>query len=70
MNTEFNSVTWWDLRNGQETSNNNSSSLYGWRQYGDYGVATAPILPARLTPIQPFTSKGCCNTSPAAATDS
>src|SRR5580700_6559832 len=38
MNTEFNAVTWWDLRNGQETGNNNSSSLYGWRQYGDYGV--------------------------------
>jgi alpha-N-arabinofuranosidase len=38
MRTEFNSVMWWDLRNGQETTNNNSSSLYGWRNYGDYGV--------------------------------
>jgi len=38
MNTEFNSVMWWDLRNGQETGNNNSASLYGWRLYGDYGV--------------------------------
>ena len=31
MKTEFNGVIWWDLRNGQETGNNNSSSLYGWR---------------------------------------
>jgi hypothetical protein len=38
MNTEFNSVMWWDLRNGQETGNNNSAGLYGWRLYGDYGV--------------------------------
>lgn len=39
MKTEFNGVIWWDLRNGQSTGNNNSSSLYGWRAYGDYGVA-------------------------------
>ena len=38
MQTEFNSLFWWDLRNGTETDNNNSSSLYGWRQYGDYGI--------------------------------
>ncbi len=38
MNTEFNSVVWWDLRNGQEIGNNNSATLYGWREYGDYGV--------------------------------
>ncbi len=38
MNTEFNSVVWWDLRNGQETGNNNSATLYGWRKYGDYGI--------------------------------
>ena len=45
MNTEFNAVTWWDLRNGQETGNNNSSSLYGWRQYGDYGVVDSADPP-------------------------
>lgn len=38
MRTEFNAVMWWDLRNGQETTNNNSATLYGWRLYGDYGV--------------------------------
>jgi hypothetical protein len=38
LQTEFNGLLWWDLRNGQETSNNNSPSLYGWRLYGDYGI--------------------------------
>ena len=38
MQTEFNGLFWWALRNGQETDGNMSSSLYGWRQYGDYGV--------------------------------
>ena len=52
MNTEFNSVVWWDLRNGQETNNNNSSSLYGWRQYGDYGIVDSvdPAGPADTYP--------------------
>ena len=52
MNTEFNSVVWWDLRNGQETNNNNSSSLYGWRQYGDYGITDSvdPAGPADTYP--------------------
>src|SRR5580704_17520527 len=52
MNTEFNSVVWWDLRNGQETNNNNSSSLYGWRQYGAYGITDSvdPAGPADTYP--------------------
>src|SRR5262249_5446567 len=29
-------------RNGWNTSNNNSSSLYGWRQGGDYGLLGSP----------------------------
>jgi alpha-L-arabinofuranosidase len=45
MNTEFNSVTWWDLRNGQQTGDNNSTTLYGWRQYGDYGVVDSADPP-------------------------
>ena len=32
----------WDLRNSWETGNNNSSSLYGWRQGGDYGLLGSP----------------------------
>ncbi len=38
LKTEFKGVIWWDLRNGRETANNNSASLYGWRLYGDYGI--------------------------------
>ncbi|MGA7724332.1 MAG: immunoglobulin domain-containing protein [Opitutaceae bacterium] len=39
MQTEFNGMIWWDLHNGPGTSGTNeSSSLYGWRLYGDYGV--------------------------------
>lgn len=37
--TEFNTVLWWDMRNARETGNNNDPGLYGWRNYGDYGVA-------------------------------
>ncbi|HWA24127.1 MAG TPA: hypothetical protein VG734_00525 [Lacunisphaera sp.] len=42
LQTEINALLWWDLRNGQETTNNNSASLYGWRGYGDYGVLSTP----------------------------
>ena len=39
LQTEFDSCVWWCLRNGpQDTSQNNSAALYGWRYYGDYGV--------------------------------
>jgi len=44
MQTEFNGLFWWDLRNGQLTGNNNSSSLYGWRQYGDYGIVAGGFV--------------------------
>jgi hypothetical protein len=38
MQTEFNGLFWWDLRNGPETDGNLAATLYGWRLYGDYGV--------------------------------
>lgn len=38
LQTKFNALVWWDLHNSQEKGNNNSSALYGWRAYGDYGV--------------------------------
>jgi len=38
MQTEFNGLFWWNFRNGGVETNNNSASLYGWRQYGDYGI--------------------------------
>ena len=40
LQTEFNSVVWWNLRNGQDGSQNNSPFLYGWRNYGDYGIVS------------------------------
>jgi len=40
IQTEFTTFMWWILRNGQETGNNNSASLYGWRSYGDYGMVS------------------------------
>lgn len=40
LRTEFTGFVWWDLRNAQESGNNNSSALYGWRQYGDYGMVS------------------------------
>ncbi len=49
-------VDWWDLHNGPSTGNNNSSSLYGNAQYGDYGllsVGTSPE-PAADTPFPPY----------------
>jgi hypothetical protein len=52
MRTEFNGLVWWDLRNSQDTGNNNSSSLYGWRLYGDYGIVNSanPAGPADRYP--------------------
>jgi alpha-L-arabinofuranosidase len=52
LKTEFNAMLWWDLRNGQEGGNNNSSTLYGWRRYGDYGIVSAadPAGPADRYP--------------------
>lgn len=38
LQTEINGLVWWDLRNGVETGNNNDATLYGWRNYGDYGI--------------------------------
>src|SRR5581483_5678967 len=34
-------VDWWNLHNGPSTGNNNSSSLYGNAQYGDYGILSS-----------------------------
>lgn len=52
LQTEFNALVWWDTRNAQETGNNNSAALYGWRQYGDYGITSGanPATPADRYP--------------------
>jgi hypothetical protein len=38
MRTEFNSLIWWDLRNGPSTSGDFDPTLYGWRPFGDEGI--------------------------------
>ena len=41
MQTEFNGLFWHDFRDGAiEYDGNMSPALYGWRMYGDFGVAT------------------------------
>ncbi len=43
--TEFNGLFWWDLRNGRDTNENNSAQLFGWREYGDYGLLSGTADP-------------------------
>jgi len=43
LKTELTGFFWWDLRNGQETANNTSPSLYGWRRLGDYGIVNGAV---------------------------
>lgn len=38
LETSYDGGYFWDLRNGWQTGDNNSASLYGWRQGGDYGM--------------------------------
>lgn len=54
-------VDWWDIHNGASGGNNNSSSLYGDAQYGDYGMlsngscASSTICePPAETPFPPY----------------
>src|SRR5262245_33825909 len=45
IQTEFSAFTWWIFRNGKSTGYNNSDLLYGWRQYGDYGMVSEQNQP-------------------------
>jgi hypothetical protein len=42
LETPYDGADVWDLRNSYETGGNESSSLYGWRQEGDYGLIGSP----------------------------
>jgi alpha-L-arabinofuranosidase len=42
LETPYDGALVWDLRNSYSTSGNNASSLYGWRQGGDYGLLGSP----------------------------
>lgn len=54
--TECNACLWWSLHDGGHTTFNNSAALYGWRQYGDYGVLAFGDIPgvATNTPFPSF----------------
>jgi alpha-L-arabinofuranosidase len=54
LQTEFNVLLWWDVRNSQETGNNNSGGLYGWRPYGDYGVISTLSAGGSATSYEPY----------------
>lgn len=55
LQTEVNAFMWWAVRNGPPASNNvltgnMSTSLYGWRTYGDYGmISVASTIPGANT---------------------
>jgi alpha-L-arabinofuranosidase len=42
LETPYDAADVWDLRNGYASGGNDSSSLYGWRQGGDYGLIGSP----------------------------
>jgi hypothetical protein len=42
LNSPYVGANIWDLRDGWRPSNNNASSLYGWRQGGDFGLLGYP----------------------------
>lgn len=54
LQTEFNTLLWWDLRNGQSVITDSDNALYGWRtnSFGSFitdggcinGIATPPNL--------------------------
>ncbi len=48
----------WDLRNGWSTTGNNSPTLYGWREGGDYGLLGDPNTsdPPSTGPYVPYPS--------------
>ena len=55
LETPYNGADVWDLRNTYSTGGNNSSSLYGWRTGGDYGLIGSPGGSAPATgPYVPY----------------
>jgi hypothetical protein len=54
LQTEVGALLWWDVRNSQDHLNNNSGALYGWREYGDYGVLSTPSDGGSATAYEPY----------------
>jgi hypothetical protein len=53
VNTEIAGYMWWNLHNAYEAGNNNSPTLYGHRQWGDYGILSTTSHPS-LPPNTPY----------------
>ena len=53
LDSPYDGADVWDLRNGWVTGNNDSSSLYGWRQGGDYGLIGSPSAVRPRRPAAP-----------------
>ena len=55
LETPYDGADVWDLRNSYSTGGNNSSTLYGWRSGGDYGLIGSPGGSAPATgPYVPY----------------
>jgi hypothetical protein len=58
LSTEIAGYMWWDLHNGYSPNNNNSPVLYGYREYGDFGLLSSadnPTAPANTPAPAYFT---------------
>lgn len=51
LQTECNAYLWWDLINGQDYGGNNGDWLYGWRNYGDFGLMSPSPSFERYAPF-------------------
>ena len=51
LNTEIASFMWWDLHNSADAKQNNSPVLYGFRDFGDFGLLSTSNAPG-LQPAQ------------------
>ncbi len=54
MQTEIRGLFWWDIRNGTDFSNNLSTSLYGWRLWGDYGILSSKATNGPATDYETY----------------
>jgi hypothetical protein len=53
LSTEVAGFMWWDLHNSYEPKNNNSDFLYGFRDFGDYGILASSNHPTTV-PNTPY----------------
>jgi alpha-N-arabinofuranosidase len=54
MQTEIRGLFWWDIRNGTDFADNLSTSLYGWRLWGDYGILSSKATNGPATDYETY----------------